>query len=210
MLICCYTHIDRQWTEQELNEKLFLLPDSLHGEALRKRQWIDKQLNITGKLLLIELLKQFNLPLSLSELEYNTHHRPYFDNNFDFNIAHSGNFAICCGTDAGKVGIDIEQVKPINLNDYIDHFTNNEWRVIRSYQDIVKGFYIFWTRKEALLKAIGTGFHTPLSSVEVSGDTVTYDGVTYYIQQLNIVDGYVCHIAATTQPIGVKLLVVNL
>lgn len=209
MLTCCYTHIDRQWTEQELNEKLFLLPDNLRGEALRKSQWIDKQLNITGKLLLIELLKQFNLSLSLSELEYNTHHRPYFDNNFDFNITHSGNFAICCGTDTGKVGIDIEQIKPIDPSEYTDYFTDAEWKVIRSYPDIMTGFYDFWTRKEALLKAIGTGFHTPLASVDVTDDFVEYDNVPFHIQKLNIDAGYPCH-CATTSPSAVILLSVNL
>ena len=56
MIICCYAQIDRQWSEQELADKLLLLPVNLRADALRKRQWIDRQLNIAGKLLLMEVL----------------------------------------------------------------------------------------------------------------------------------------------------------
>lgn len=210
MIICCYAHIDRQWSEQKLADKLLLLPENLRGEALRKRQWIDRQLNIAGKLLLMEMLNQFQLPLSLSDLQYNTHHRPYFDSGIDFNIAHSGELVICCGTDSGKIGVDIERVKEIDLAEYNDHFTANEWDIIRNYPDVLNGFFNFWTRKEAVLKAIGTGFHTPLSSVDVAHDDVNYDGISYHIQKLNIDAGYPCHIATTGESGNVKLLSVNI
>ncbi|HJP63420.1 MAG TPA: 4'-phosphopantetheinyl transferase superfamily protein [Mucilaginibacter sp.] len=210
MIICCYAQIDRQWSEQELADKLLLLPENLHAEALRKRIWIDRQLNIAGKLLLVEVLKQFRQSLSLHDLQYNTHHRPYFNNSIDFNIAHSGNLVICCGTNVGKIGADIEQVKEIDLAEYHDHFTANEWNIIRNYPDILNGFFNFWTRKESILKAIGTGLHTPLSSVDVANDDVNYDDVAYYIQKLNIDAGYPCHIATTGESGNVKLLSVNI
>jgi len=209
MLTCCYAHIDRQWSEQELAEKLLLLPQNMRAEASKKRVWTDKQLYIAGKLLLAKLLQQFGIHFSLGDVKYSSYHRPYFDNGIDFNIAHSGNFAICCGAATGKVGIDIEQIKPIDLGEYTDYFTDAEWEIIRSYPDIMRGFYDFWTRKEALLKAIGTGFHIPLSSVDVTGDVFEYDNVTYHIQKLNIDAGYPCHIA-TTSPSDVILLAVNL
>jgi 4'-phosphopantetheinyl transferase len=209
MLTCCYTHIDPQWSEQELTEKVLLLPQNMRAEALKKRAWTDKQLYIAGKLLLAKVLQQFDVRVSLGDVKYNSHHRPYFDNGIDFNIAHSGNLAVCCGTDTGRVGIDIEQIKPIDLSEYTDYFTYAEWEVIRRYPDIMRGFYDFWTRKEALLKAIGTGFHTPLASVDVTHDVVEYDNVTYHIQKLNIDAAYPCH-CATTSPSGVILLTVNL
>ena len=150
MIICCYAHIDRQWSEKELADKLLLLPENLRGEALRKGQWIDRQLNIAGKLLLMEMLNQFQLPLLLSDLQYNTHHRPYFDSGIDFNIAHSGDLVICGGTDVGKIGADIEQVKEIDLAEYNDHFTANEWDIIRKYPDPFDVFFKFWARKDAV------------------------------------------------------------
>ena len=210
MIICCYTEISHQWSEQELVDKLLLLPEELRQEALRKRQWIDRQLSVAGKLLLLRLLKELKSQLSLSDLKYNDYLRPYFDAGIDFNIAHSGNIVVCCGTVEGQAGIDIEEVKEIDLTDYTDYFTPNEWRHINSYPNQYDGFYDFWTRKEAALKAIGTGFHTPLSSVDVSGKSLSYDDQTFFFQSLNLSENYKCHLAATVHPANVELIRVNL
>ena len=134
----------------------------------------------------------------------------YFDAPMDFNIAHSGNIVMCCGTLLEQVGIDIEEVKPINLEDYTDYFTPNEWDQIHGSANSQEAFYYFWTRKEAIIKAIGTGFHTPLSSVDVSGDNLAYEGITYYLYQLNIKAGYKCHIACTAEIDDLRLMRVNL
>lgn len=212
MIICCYTEISRQWNEQELTDKLMLLPSDLRQAALRKRQWIDRQLSIAGILLLSEALKKLggdNL-FSPDDIKYSTHHRPYLEGAIDFNIAHSGNMVVCCATDNGKIGVDIEQIKEIDLADYTDYFTANEWSRINNYPNRFDGFYNFWTRKEAVLKAIGTGFHTPLSSVDVSADEITYDDVTYYIRSLDIVPGYKSNIASTTGHADVQLIALNL
>lgn len=197
MIICCHSEIARRWDEQELTDKLMLLPADLQQAALRKRRWMDKQLFIAGKLLLLRVLKDMGSPLSLSGIQYDTHKRPYFNGGVDFNISHSGARVICCATDKGKIGIDIEQIKTISLADYPDYFTKNEWDYIDGHEDEFKGFYNLWTRKEAVLKAIGTGFHTPLSSVDVVADRIEYDNITYYIQPLTIAPGYPCHIAST-------------
>jgi 4'-phosphopantetheinyl transferase len=211
MIICCYNEITREWSEQELTGKLLLLPSALQQAALRKKQWVDRQLSIGGKLLLVEVLKQLGKGyLSLNDLKYNAHHRPYFDSDIDFNIAHSGNIVVCCATDKGKIGIDIEQIKKIDMADYTDYFTPNEWGIINSYPDKFEGFYDFWTRKEAVLKAIGTGFHTPLSSVDVADDTIKYDDILYHIRPLEIAKSYKSHIASTVKGDDIQLIRITL
>jgi len=210
MVICCYTEIKYEWGEHELAGKLALLPPNLQQQALRKRQWIDRQLSIAGKLLLIRLSEEFKSEFTLSDLQYNTYHRPYFNAEFDFNIAHSGNMVICCGTDAGQIGIDIEQVKEIDLDDYLNYFTKNEWDKIDHYPNRFDGFYNFWTRKEAVLKAIGSGFHTPLSSVDVSDKSLIYDDITYHIQSLEVDQEYKCHVATTRISSGIRLINISI
>src|ERR1700744_1224031 len=205
MIICCYTEINQQWSEQEFADKLMVLPQKLRQQILRKRQWKDRQLLIAGKLLLFRVMKELACESKLADLQYNAYERPYFDNAPDFNIAHSGNMVICCGTDIGRIGIDIEQVKEIELADYNDYFTPNEWDKIKH-----DGFYDFWTRKEAVLKAIGTGFHTTSSSVDVSGESLTYDGITYYVKPLAINQDYKCHIATTHAEEEVQFLRLDL
>lgn len=209
MITCCYTEIKHEWSQQELAEKLVLLPEKLQQQALRKRQWIDRQLSIAGKLLLLKLLRDRNSKYFLDDLEYNEYRRPYFDGGPDFNIAHSGNFVICGITDEGQIGIDIEQVNRLDFNDFADFFTENEWHYINDNPDKFDGFYNFWTKKEAVLKAIGSGFHTPLNSVDVSGENLIYDGITYQITALNIHPDYKCHIATTLIPQNIQLQEVN-
>ncbi len=211
MIICCHTEITHGWSEQELTDKLLLLPSALQQAALRKKQWIDRQLSIGGKLLLVEVLKLLGKEnISLNDLKYNAHHRPYFETGIDFNIAHSGSMVVCCATTGGQIGIDIEQIKSIDLADYTDYFTPNEWGIINSYPDKFEGFYDFWTRKEAVLKAIGTGFHTPLSSVDVADDTIKYDGILYHIRPLDIAKGYKSHIASTVKGGDIQLIRITL
>jgi 4'-phosphopantetheinyl transferase len=205
MITCCYTEIKHEWSQRELAEKLILLPERLQQQALRKRQWIDRQLSIAGKLLLLKSLQEQNIAHFLPDLNYNEYHRPYFEGGPDFNIAHSGNIVICCMTDEGQIGIDIEQVKQLDFNDFTDFFTKNEWHYINNHPDKFDGFYNFWTKKEAVLKAIGSGFHTPLNSVDVSGESLVYDGITYQIIPSKIHNNYKCHIATTVFPQNIQL-----
>jgi 4'-phosphopantetheinyl transferase len=209
MITCCYTEIKHRWSDTELSDKLTLLPENLRQQALRKRQWIDKQLSVCGKLLLLELLKEYNSKNSLVDLKYNEYLRPCFDCRPDFNIAHSGNIVICAMTDEGQIGIDIEQIKQLDFADFTDFFTGNEWHYINDHANKFDGFYNFWTRKEAVLKAIGSGFHTPLNSVDVSDEELVYDDISYQITPLNIHPDYKCHIAATVSPQNIELREMN-
>lgn len=209
MITCCYTEIKRQWSDRELANKLALLPLNLQQEAMRKRQWIDKQLSVCGKLLLLELLKEHNSKNSLADLKYNEYRRPCFDCRPDFNIAHSGNVVICAMTDEGQIGIDIEEIKQLDFADFTDFFTGNEWHYINDHANKFDGFYNFWTRKEAVLKAIGSGFHTPLNSVDVSNQELLYDDITYQITPLDVHPGYKCHIASTVYPQNIEVREIN-
>lgn len=212
MIICYYTETTSHWSEQELTDKLILLPPKLRQAALQKSQWLDRQLYITGKLLLLKLLKAFGLDqkLTLNDLQYNIFMRPYFNATLDFNIAHSGNMVLCCGMLNHTVGVDVEEVKEIDLDEYMDHFTENEWNNINRSSDRYDRFYYYWTRKEAVLKAIGTGFHTPLSSVDVSGESLVYDDYEYHLQSFNISECYKCHLATTAAGVKVQVIPVNL
>jgi len=209
MITCCYTEIKHQWSDPELVDKLALLPESLRQEALRKRQWMDMQLSVCGKLLLLELLKEYNSKNSLADLQYNEYRRPCFDCRPDFNIAHSGNIVICAITDEGQIGIDIEQINELDFADFTDFFTPNEWHHINNYLNKFDGFYNFWTKKEAVLKSIGSGFSTPLNSVDVSGEELVYDDIIYHITPLNVNPGYKCHIAATIAHQNMELREMN-
>ncbi|MDB4924604.1 4'-phosphopantetheinyl transferase superfamily protein [Mucilaginibacter sp.] len=206
MIICYHTTIDKPWSSSELEQKIAPIPSALKQKILKKRNHSDVQLSVGGNLLVLELLKHFNLDLTLNDLLYNPYHRPYFNAGFDFNISHAGNRVICCATTQGKVGIDIELTAPVNF-DYDDYFTTIEQQNIRSNKDPNTEFFKYWTRKEALLKAIGTGVYTPLLAMDVSGDIFTYKGETYYLSPIDIDPAYQSCMAHTVkQEIAIQYL----
>jgi len=199
MIICCHTEFTKPWNSDELLENISQLPLALQVKILRKGGPKNIQLSVCGKLLLMQVLKKFGLDLSLDYMEYDAFHRPYFNNDFDFNISHSGNRVICCGTTNGKIGVDVELIKPINFNDYTDYFTKNEWDKILNAANPNITFYKFWTRKEAVLKAAGTGFYMPLQEIDVSDENVVYNNYIYHLSEVKIDGCYQCHIATTVK-----------
>lgn len=77
-----------------------------------------------------------------------------------FNISHSGNWVVCA-VDSESVGIDVERIKPINLNIAKRFFDREEFDYIMKQPESSRldAFYETWTLKESYIKAIGTGFH---------------------------------------------------
>jgi 4'-phosphopantetheinyl transferase len=89
-----------------------------------------------------------------------------------FNLSHSGELAIYAINPRVEVGIDIELQKPDMEFDGLAQrfFSIREAEIIHSLTDFEKqaAFYRCWTRKEALLKALGQGLSYPLNQCEVT------------------------------------------
>lgn len=87
-----------------------------------------------------------------------------------FNLAHSGEIALLCVARVRQVGIDIEHVHPLrDLRDLVKgNFTRAERARLRAQPEPVEAFFWTWTRKEALLKAVGTGLTVELRGIDVS------------------------------------------
>ena len=109
--------------------------------------------------------------------EYTSHGKPVLATNsgYDtlrFNLSHSDAFALYAVTRDRNIGIDIERVR-----DDIDveqiarrYFSQNE---ISSLERIHKnkrseGFFKYWTRKEAFIKATGQGISFPMEQCDVT------------------------------------------
>ncbi|MDB5004147.1 MAG: 4-phosphopantetheinyl transferase superfamily protein [Mucilaginibacter sp.] len=198
MIICYHTEILSPWTNEELQQKMELIPDGIKQKILLKRNHLDVQLSVCGNLLILALIKYFDADLTLAEIVYNDYQRPYFNDGFDFNISHSGNRVIGCATLNGKVGIDIELMKPVDIN-YDDYFTATEQENIRNAKNPDTEFFTYWTRKEALLKAVGTGVYTPLLDIDVSADSFIYKGDNYYLSPIDIATDYKACVAHTAE-----------
>jgi 4'-phosphopantetheinyl transferase len=108
--------------------------------------------------------------LSFSTNEYG---RPSLeDHKLEFNLSHSGNFALIAVSQEHKVGVDVERIRSDLEQDSIARrfFSANEVAELMALPPDQKelAFFNCWTRKEAYIKAQGLGLTLPLNSFDVS------------------------------------------
>ena len=88
-----------------------------------------------------------------------------------FSVSHSGRCGLIALAQAGRLGVDVEQIVPKRrLNSLIEAVMGpDERRELGEMgeQDRLRQFFRLWTCKEALVKALGTGFSTDISSFQV-------------------------------------------
>jgi len=162
----------------------------------RYRRWQDAQLSLLGRLLLKYGFEKNNVEYSDHKLFFTKHNKPIIqDHSLHFNISHSGEIAICILSDVADVGIDIEHIHQINLEDFRSQMTNLEWERVLHANCSERAFFDYWTQKEAVVKANGHGLSIPLKSFEVINDSSQINNDIFYVNQINLNDAYRCHIA---------------
>ncbi len=92
------------------------------------------------------------------------------DEAMRFSVSHSGEIALFAFSEAREVGVDIEALRPIESADTIAAhiLSRGELRAYAAARDKVAAFLRFWTRKEALAKALGDGLSIPPEKLEPS------------------------------------------
>lgn len=78
-----------------------------------------------------------------------------------FNVSHSGALALYAVTRHAGVGVDLERVRPVSNADRVarrvfPHRELEDWRALPSEQRL-EGFFVRWTRLEAVAKLHGGG-----------------------------------------------------
>lgn len=88
-----------------------------------------------------------------------------------FSLAYSGGYGVYAVADGAGVGVDCEAVRA--LEDLTDvaalHFTSAEQATLsnRAPSERLSLFYRLWTRKEALVKALGLGLSYPIARLSI-------------------------------------------
>ncbi|MEA2575459.1 MAG: 4-phosphopantetheinyl transferase [Chloroflexia bacterium] len=92
-----------------------------------------------------------------------------------FNMSHSSGLALYAITRGGRVGVDVEYVKPGLPTDGLAQkfFTPGETATLLALPPAVRheAFFTYWTYKEAYLKARGEGVAMGLKGLDVSSST---------------------------------------
>jgi 4'-phosphopantetheinyl transferase len=92
----------------------------------------------------------------------------------EFNVSHSGGRVLLAATWGTPVGIDLEVPRPgVEIEELLRRFFSQE--EVAGWQSLpptlrTTGFFHLWTRKEAVVKAMGRGLSLPLDSFQVTFD----------------------------------------
>jgi 4'-phosphopantetheinyl transferase len=90
----------------------------------------------------------------------------------EFNLSHSGGYALVAVTAGSACGVDIEEVRPrISPLEIAGRFFadgENRWLNELPPGDTLKGFFRLWVVKEAIIKATGMGLSIPLTDFDTT------------------------------------------
>lgn len=177
---------------------LHLLPPGEREKIGKFHRPEDRYLSLAGKLLLLMGCRDFGLPITdLRAIEYAGNRRPFLNIPAapGFNISHSGSLVGCVVSQDQQVGIDLEEIREIDFQDFHAQFTKSEFDEWMASDDRKIYFYNWWTKKEAILKAEGSGLFTDLKEVLLSEGQGQVGDKKWRLLQPTLRDNYICHVA---------------
>lgn len=160
---------------------LSLLSDDERERAFRFRFQKHQRRYIAARSALRQILSTY-LKIAPQEIVfgYAEHQKPFLQfprqTPIQFNLAHSHELAVYAITMHHPVGIDVEKIKTTEYKELSKRFFSkkeNDYLQKLSGEEQALTFFRIWSRKEAVIKAIGKGLSIPLSSFTVAGNDVS-------------------------------------
>lgn len=142
------------------------------------------------------------------------------DHALEFNLSHSGDFALIAVTLGRSVGVDVERIRTSSSSDLVPRrfFSETEACELEALplEQREAAFFRCWTRKEAYIKAQGLGLSLPLQSFDVSlapGQPALLratrpdpgEAARWKLFSLEIAPGYASAVAAEGQGLQLRL-----
>lgn len=146
-----------------------LSPDEI-SRAARFIFCRDRDRYIAGRVRLRAILSLYTgVSPAAIRFRYGPNGRPEID-GLRFNLSHTGDLALLAVGDGAPLGADIEALRPVSLDVARRYFAPGEVDALMAlpWRHRQSAFFRCWTRKEAYLKALGTGLATDLSSFTVT------------------------------------------
>ena len=141
-------------------------------EASRFAQNADAVRHLAGRALARRMLRAIMGQNITAQFARSAYGKPFCpQTTVDFSISHSAEMVWVALCRSAAVGIDVEQIRPLpDAADLTDQLHPQERHALLALpeNELEKAFFRCWARKEAVLKACGTGLSTPLNSFCVS------------------------------------------
>ncbi len=201
-----WSHEKRQFSSQDWSRYFAMLPQELQEEIGNYIKWEDRQNCLIGKLLIYSgFLLKTNTPLNYGKLLREPYGKPFIEEtDLHFNIAHS-NHCVTAIFDMMLVGIDVENIRDLPLQDFPNTFTPDEQRDIDQLGHAA--FFEYWTRKEAISKAVGKGMGIPYDTINAKSNPFQLEDRLWHTTSFEK-EGYACSYSLETmeEPYFLELL----
>lgn len=167
---------DLTLSDAQVDENFALLSPDEGNRANRFRFPIHRQRFIAARSMLRKIISLYTA-VNPQEIifGYDANKKPFLQfpdmTSLQFNLSHSDNLAVYALTLDHAIGIDVEKIMPDYNQDVAERFLSpqeNAALLDLPPEKRVLGFYKIWSRKEAVIKAVGKGLAIPLSSFSVS------------------------------------------
>lgn len=141
-----------QCSEAELQRLLPLVNQQRREQALQYKHLMGRFCCIKSWMMLKQLMEKCGYNQTYGDFRYNPNGKPYWENGPQFSISHC-KAGIAVALSDRPVGIDIETIR--HADEELIRRTMNEAERQQILCD--RDFIRLWTKKEAVVKAQGTG-----------------------------------------------------
>lgn len=188
------------------------LPEKARQQISRYRFIEDQKACLIGKLLIQKGIRHLGLgsEYDLDSLAYTEYNKPYFTaGNLQFNVSHSHFCVVCAMSLHCSLGIDVEHIRPVSIEDFTSQMAPVELALINSSPTPLLSFYRYWTQKESVIKADGKGLSIPLKDFVISEGETAINNNKWFVQEIQLADNYICNLATNASGKELTLRVVE-
>ncbi|HMQ59802.1 MAG TPA: 4'-phosphopantetheinyl transferase superfamily protein [Flavilitoribacter sp.] len=186
LVLIYQTRLGDPLTEIRRRQLVEMIPPSHQQTVNRYLKWEDRQRSLFGKLLVRQIFQDLGVSdFSLQKVEYTAYQRPFFPGNIDFNLSHAGDLIVCAASPHTRLGIDVEQIKSVDLDSFSLVLTPNQQQTIQTADNPLDAFFRLWTLKESVVKANGKGLSIPLNEVETDYRSVRIENEIWHLHELH-------------------------
>jgi 4'-phosphopantetheinyl transferase len=106
--------------------------------------------------------------ININEQKRHQYGKPFFQNLPEFNISHSGDWVVFAFAKQGKIGVDIEKIRTLEIQNFNKQFSPTDLVKIQQNKNPLRAFFNAWTIKEAVMKADGRAMKIPLHHIHLA------------------------------------------
>ncbi len=177
--------------DEKVQHFLSVFPLELEKKINRFKSIEDKKSRLIARLLVQKYFIDTNGSWDWNLWKTNLNHKPYIENGTYFNISHSGKIVIVAFSNKSEIGVDIEEIKAIDIIGISNNFHIDEIQHLKKNNYNTDLFYSIWTKKEAFLKAKGDGILFGINDLSILKDIVI-NNKKWYIDNVDFCFGYKC------------------